>query len=442
MRLTKLCVLFLMFPFIYSELVQVIQLARHGARTPNSFEYLPNQYTEKSGELTALGAVQQYFLGQEIRKRYVEDLKFLSEKYNSSQVIIKSSWKNRTIRSAYAFTSGLYPQDEGTWLENPYADEFPLEHLLPLKSRQKTVTRQDITRIKLNDEFAKAVVNIISVNNDLHFHAIKGENCPNAEKLVKGVKKSNRNDDIEKHLKLTLYPQLVSKVNKHIGFNLLDVEAMTLKAAKSVLDSYRCNTFHGLDHPDVDEHTLKILKKSRYSYVYKLMLADDLVRSISSSRLLGEFLGYIQAADKKQSDAPKYVFYSAHDTNLEILMSVFLDESHIDEGEHYNIIPFASMMSFELHKEQMLVENVNGPELQEVKYVKILFNDEPQYIKWCADYKCPLNQFYKILDRYIMPSLEDFCSLGRVITNTVDTVSPAGIPNASRCVEDVVCEEI
>jgi len=442
MQLTKLCVFLLVLPFIHSELIQVIQLARHGARTPNSFEYLPNQYPEKAGELTALGTVQQYFLGQEIRKRYVEDLKFLSEEYNSSEVLIKSSWKNRTIRSAYAFTSGLYPQAEGTWLENPYADGFPLEQLLPLKNRQKTVTRQDIERIKLNEEFAQATVNIISVENDLHFHAIKEKNCPTAEKIFKEIKKSSRNSDIESYLKLALYPRLVERVNKHIGFELLNLETMTLKKAKSVLDSLRCNSFHGLDHPDVDEPTLKILKKSRYSYVYKLMLVDDLVRSISSSRLLKEFSEFIQAADSKKAGTPKYIFYSAHDTNLEILMSVFLDEKHIDEGEHYNIIPFSSMMSLELHQEKESVEGADGPEFKDVKYIKILFNDEPQYIKLCADYKCSLDKFYKIVEHHVMPSLEEFCGLGNVVTNAEATVTLPGTPSPSKCVDDLICEEI
>jgi len=243
-------------------------------------------------------------------------------------------------------------------------------------------------------------------------------------------------------LRVALYPQLVSTVNKHLGFELLDVATMTLKKAKSILDSLRCNSFHGLDHPDVDEKTLKILKKSRYSYVYKLMLLDDLVRSIASSKLLKEFSEFIQAADNKRHDAPKYVFYSAHDTNLEILMSVFLDEKHIDEGEHYNIIPFSSMMSFELHQENEVVDSENGPELKVVKYLKILFNDEPQYIKWCGDYKCSLDKFYKIVDHHVMPSLEEFCSLGQIIASTEATVAPAGSPSVSRCVEDMICEEI
>jgi len=441
MQVTKLCVFLLVLPFIHSELVQVIQLARHGARTPNSFEYIPNQYTEKYGELTALGAVQEYFLGQEIRKRYIEDTNFLSENYNSSEVIIKSSWKNRTIRSAYAFTNGLYPQEEGSWLENPYADGFPLEQLLPLKNRQKTIRREDIERIKLNEDFAKETVEIVAMDGDLYFHAAKSENCPTAERIVKDIKKSNQNENIEKYLRLTLYPELVAGVNKHIGFNLLNVETMTLKMAKSVLDSYRCNSFHGVDHPDINEATLKILKKSRHSYVYKLMLLDDLVKSVSASKLLQEFSDYIRAAENRDYNAPKYVFYSAHDTNLEILLSIFLLENHIDEGEHYNIIPFSSMISFEIHKEQEIIEGLHGPEVKDAHYVKIFFNDEPQLIKWCNDYKCPLEQFYKIMEHHIVPSLDDFCSLGRTVTSVA---APPSTPTVgvAMCSEDAVCQEI
>lgn len=441
MQVTKVFAFLLVLPFIHSKLVQVIQLARHGARTPNSFEYLPNQYTEQHGELTALGAVQEYFLGQEIRKRYIEDTDFLSETYNSSEVVIKSSWKNRTIRSAYAFTNGLYPQEEGVWLDNPYSEGFPVEQLLPLKNRQKTINREDIRRIRLNEDFAKETVDIIAMDGDLHFHAVKSENCPTAERIIKEIKKSKQNEDIEKYLRLTLYPQLVAGVNKHVGFDLLNVETMTLKTAKSVLDSYRCNSFHGIDHPDVDQATLKILKKSRYSYVYKLMLVDDLVRSVSASKLLKEFSDFVRAAENRDHGAPKYVFYSAHDTNLEILLSVFLLESHIDENEHYNIIPFSSMISFELHKEQEIIEGSSGPEVKDTHYIKIFFNDEPQYIKWCNDYKCSLEQFYKIIEHHIVPSLDDFCSLGRVVA-TVTAPPSTPTVGVAMCSEDVVCEEI
>jgi len=72
-------------------------------------------------------------------------------------------------------------------------------------------------------------------------------------------------------------------------------------------------------------------------------------------------------------------------------------------------------MSIELHKEQ---ETVDG-EVKETHHVKLLFNDEPQFIKWCMGYQCSLSQFHKILEHHIVPSLEEFCSIGKPIKQAV-----------------------
>jgi len=413
-------VLLLALPLFRTELVQVIQLGRHGARSPNSFELLPNQYPEKEGELTILGIVQQYFLGQEMRKRYVEDLHFLSEDFNSSEVTIKSSWKNRTMRSAFAFLNGLYPQETGVWMDNVYAEEgFPPEQLLPLKSPQRTITREETMRVKIDEDWARESMEIVQMDGDLYFHAHKNDNCPPAEKTIKEIKKAHHSLEMEKYLALVLYPQLASGINSHLGFNLIDEDSLTLKKAKSVLDNYRCNSFHGKDHPIIDDYTLNLLKKSRHHYAYNIMLKDEMVRSIAGSRLLKEFLEYTSAVRDGVPSAPKFVFYAAHDTNLEILFSIFLLQSKIDMEEHYNIIPFSSVLSIEVHKEQETEEGPNGPETKDAYYVKLLFNDEPQLIKWCASYKCPLDQFHRILEHYMLPDLEGFCKVSRTVSTGV-----------------------
>jgi hypothetical protein len=413
-------VLLLALPLLQGELVQVIQLGRHGARSPNSFELLPNQYPEKEGELTVLGIVQQYFLGQEMRKRYVDDLHFLSEDFNSSEVVIKSSWKNRTMRSAFAFINGLYPQESGMWLDNVYAEEgFPPEQLLPLKNRQRPIELEETKRVKVDEDWARESIEIVEMDGDLYFHAHKNDNCPPAEQTIKELKKSEGNLQMEKFLALALYPQLASGINSHLGFDLVDVNALNLKKAKSVLDNYRCNSFHGKDHPDIDDYTLKLLKKSRHHYAYDVMLKDDMVRSIAGTRLLQEFLDYTRAVRDGEPNTPKFVFYAAHDTNLEILFSIFLLRSKIDSDESYNIIPFSSVLSIEVHKEQETEEGPNGPETKDAFYVKLLFNDEPQLIKWCAGYKCPLSQFHKILHHHMVPALESFCKVGRTISTGV-----------------------
>jgi len=423
MRALILCVLFLALPLLQAELIQVIQLARHGARTPNSFEFMSNQYRENEGQLTVLGLVQEYQLGQEMRKRYIEDSNFLSEEFDSSEVLIKSSWKNRTVRSAYAFANGLYPQKDGVVHENIFAEDFPVENILPLKNRVNKVEKDDIRSVKLNEEWAKNITEIIQEDGDLYFHAPKDGNCPPAEKIIKELKKSRESQDIEDFLSIALYPQLAASINGPLGFTRVHPENLNMKKAKSVLDNYRCNTFHGKDHPEMDDLTLKLLIKTRYLYAYKLTLLDDMVRSVSSSKLFKEFLDFTSAARDGVADTPKFVFYSAHDTNLEILFSIFLLESVIASNDDYNIIPFSSVMSIELHKEQ---ETVNG-EVKESHYVRLLFNDEPQLIKWCMGYQCSLSQFHKILEHYIVPQLEEFCNVGKPI-------KPAANPEGVVCV--------
>jgi len=417
MRALILCVLFLALPLLQAELIQVIQLARHGARTPNSFEFISNQYKENEGQLTVLGLVQQYHLGQEIRKRYIEDSNFLSEEFNSSEVLIKSSWKNRTIRSAYAFANGLYPQKDGILHENIFAEDFNVEKILPLKKRVNNVEKGDIRSVKLNEEWAKNITEIIQQDGDLYFHAPKDGNCPPAEKIIKELKKSSESQAMEDYLSLALYPQLAASINGPVGFTRVHPENFNMKKAKSVLDNHRCNTFHNKDHPELDDLTLKLLIKTRYLYAYKLMLLDDMVRSVSSSKLFKEFLDFTSAARDGVAGTPKYVFYSAHDTNLEILFSIFLLESVIAQNDDHNIIPFSSVLSIELLKEQ---ETVDG-EVKEAHYVKLLFNDEPQFIKWCMGYQCSLGQFHKILEHYIVPSLEEFCNVGKPIKPAAHT---------------------
>jgi hypothetical protein len=410
-------------------------LARHGARTPNSWEFIPNQYTEKNGELTILGFVQQYYLGQEMRKRYIEDHKFLSENFTESEVIVKSSWKNRTVRSAVAFINGLFPQEEGVWHDNKYAEYVQAENLIPLKNKKRIILQDEIRKIKVNEDWAHKTIKIVSKEKDMHFHATKSANCPSVEDFVKDLKKSLLNEEMENYFRMTLYHQLSSSVNGAAGTQMLNAENMKLKNAKSVLDNYRCNHFHGNHHPHIDEQTLKILKKSRYHYAYKVMHVDDLVRSVHLSTLLHEFHSFLSSAQENISNTPKYVFYQGHDTNLEALLSTFLLETKIAEEEHYNIIPFSSVFSLELHKEQETVESLDGTiEVKDAYYVQLFFNDEPQLIKMCLSYKCPLNQFKKILKHHIVPELENFCKVP-VPTDFVDS-GKAGSTN-----DKLVCTE-
>ena len=71
----------------------------------------PLKNGSKRGSLTVLGLQQATDLGSKLRKRYVEDLLFLS-KYDSNDVYLRSTHTPRTVQSLGGVLVGLFPELE------------------------------------------------------------------------------------------------------------------------------------------------------------------------------------------------------------------------------------------------------------------------------------------------------------------------------------------
>lgn len=98
--------------FAKEQLVFAIDLIRHGARTPSM--PLPNEpylWKEGPGELTAEGIQEETRLGQRLRQEYVEHYHLLPQQYDNTKIYVRSTRVSRTIQSAEALLSGLYPVD-------------------------------------------------------------------------------------------------------------------------------------------------------------------------------------------------------------------------------------------------------------------------------------------------------------------------------------------
>lgn len=114
------------------KLIFLITHYRHGARAPNNLDdnfldTLKEKWTNP-GELTGIGERMHYLLGFRNRKRYIEEKHFLSEKYDPHEILIYSSFYNRTLVSAASQLQGFYPQNEG--LGETLTEEKKKMHIL------------------------------------------------------------------------------------------------------------------------------------------------------------------------------------------------------------------------------------------------------------------------------------------------------------------------
>ena len=87
---------------------------RHGARAPqhiNEKGYdILHEFWNNPGELTGVGQRMHYLLGLRNRLRYIKNRKFLNEKFDPHEILIYSSWFNRTMISCSSQLQGFYPQ--------------------------------------------------------------------------------------------------------------------------------------------------------------------------------------------------------------------------------------------------------------------------------------------------------------------------------------------
>uniref|UniRef100_A0A8C3HRA4 Lysosomal acid phosphatase n=1 Tax=Chrysemys picta bellii TaxID=8478 RepID=A0A8C3HRA4_CHRPI len=110
----------------------VTLLYRHGDRSPVR-AYPRDPYQESTwpqgfGQLTQIGMLQQWDLGQSLRKRYHG---FLNASYYKQEIFIRSTDYDRTLMSAEANLAGLYPP-QGQQVFNPNVSWQPIPvHTVP-----------------------------------------------------------------------------------------------------------------------------------------------------------------------------------------------------------------------------------------------------------------------------------------------------------------------
>lgn len=147
-----LIILVLQFFFVAATFADELVLAqvvfRHGDRSPitvcKSDEYQEDKWPQGFGELSERGIQQTYDLGKRLRKRYVDQLKFVSSGYSSKEIYVRSTDVNRTLMSAASSMAGFYESNGKSFAPVPI---HSIQSQLDIEFRPKVRCRTRINSL-------------------------------------------------------------------------------------------------------------------------------------------------------------------------------------------------------------------------------------------------------------------------------------------------------
>lgn len=396
-----ICILSLyFFPFpVSAELIGLIQLARHGARSPlKKYLWDNSPWGVEMGELTREGSMQHYIIGQEFRQRYIIKEKFLNSTLSLQEIFIQSTDFHRTIMSAQSQMLGFYPNGPLLSSINMQSKAVPPFEIPGLNNA--------INELGLNAlpyGFQPVVIKVMEKSKD---HLLLGhqDSCGIMKEYLKDAKENDnykfRVQDYEKKYK--------GKLEK-----ILQMGIITFEEASFVADALECMRFHNFSLPDgIDEiiyDELMDIKDFKISFLFdvkdalKLAVSEffiELVKTFNKiirAHNLNENAKEIETSDVGKSQdpiqtVPKYKLYLAHETTLISILSAL-------EVWDFITPPFASTLLFELHK------------IDENFLVKTIFNDKILKIKICDNDLCNYNYFKTFLEKIIDPKYELLCQV-------------------------------
>ena len=339
---------------------------RHGARAPSKYydseNYLDyaKEFWKDSSELTAVGQRMHFLLGIRNRLRYIENKKFLSEKYEPHEILIYSTYKNRTIDSVNAQIQGLYP---------PY-----LNYGLSLTEEQekKAFPPCNINYDNINEDIKKSLVNYALPNSmtmipirtiTINDRKMRIYHLGICESKIKAFQKENEKLESLINIQNIFKEKYAENLNSFYGKN----ETYNLKFIYNFCDAFISDytdnrQLNELKNSGVDFENLKSYCfdfNTLYFRDYELGDKNGEAAKLDASTLMEEFIYYM----KKRIDAdingenisqnyedysrPKILMVSGHDSTISSI-EVFLMNVLNKSLDFFEYPDYASQAAFEV----------------------------------------------------------------------------------------------
>ena len=392
-HLLPFIILLLCFNTFHNKLISVLQINRHGARTPGKIttslqlSNYTNDFIALYGnnmKLTPNGLSQCKVLGQYMKEKYIDKEHFISDIYNKDEVKFMSTPTQRTIYSLEGFLNGLYPTAVPTVMYNEpeFKDVFYLDSI-PVHDKPHDLTRVPLYVLsnKENQMFYTKLCKLDdTVLNDEDFDLTLH---PNIFNITFGELKATLNDIIKRvnilaNKDTLIDDELISESSSNS--NKLSSESISDIIKLVIVHLYH----HGVDLDNssaLSKTSVQTIRKIILNKWYSSRLKDNKKLKLEISELFSTVLSHFKTAISSQRNSflkskkyTKYIVYSAHDSAIVSILANILNESELQEllynavnnkrDYEFLVPPYASHVLFELHKD----DDDNA------YYVKIIYN--------------------------------------------------------------------
>jgi lysosomal acid phosphatase len=320
-------------------LVFAIDIIRHGDRTPTiEIPKDPYHWPEGLGELTAIGMHQEFDLGNNFRKEYINQYQLLPKKYAASTLYARSTDFNRTLMSGESLLFGLYPLGTGPALRGQTSAALPM-YYQPIPIHTVPQPQDSLLRPENKEDFKQLIAQYVIASDAWQ------------------TKLSQSKTKLQRWSKIT-------------GIPMKDLyQVIPLSDNLYIRKLYSVPMPRGISNQDRDE----IINLGQWAIrtIYQPYKVGD----YASKNLRATIANYLLKASQANSKL-KYVLFSAHDITLLALMSAF---HHPLNGSP----PYASDMKILLFK-----NDVNGE-----YYVKLTFNGKNIRLAGCQHALCTIEEF-------------------------------------------------
>ena len=396
---------------IQEKLIFVMTHFRHGARGPlyinkNNLDKV-NELWTIPGELTAVGMRMQYLLGLRNRKRYIDNYKLLSKKFDPHEMLVYSTNYNRTLMSVYSQLQGLYPHKSDIGLS--------------LNEEQEISA---IPQVNINESYIKDEVDIMNSSALPNFMTVIPIRMISSKDKKINIycsgSHNTKNSSMESIIAIKYY--FNEKYKDYLNKFYNETKTYDFSSINNFCDAFIVDYTDRRNITDLKNTGVNFEELANSCYEvskiyfrdYNLNAGQNNLDKVESSKIMREMLRLMKKRVKddinnvteiKYSDfsKPKMMMISAHDTTVSYNQMAIIKCFNLDL-DTFQPVKFTSQMAFEVIRNDDNETNFNSLSYNDYT-VNYYFNDDNIL-------SISLDKFIEKMENYLWTEeeVDNYCS--------------------------------